>query len=108
MFRPVFIFSVDESWLKLVNTLSGLFCSSLNFLDAKSTVSPAWTFKPGGVSFDTYNSSSHMRYGALPNEAVCTENLTPWMKLLPCDSKVMKINGDNNVFFGINLFICVF
>jgi hypothetical protein len=24
------------------------------------------------------------RYGALPREAVCTENLTPWLKLLPC------------------------
>lgn len=23
-------------------------------------------------------------YGALPREAVCTENLTPWLKLLPC------------------------
>jgi hypothetical protein len=25
-----------------------------------------------------------VRYGALPREAVCTENLTPWLKLLPC------------------------
>ena len=23
-------------------------------------------------------------YGALPREAVCTENLTPWLRLLPC------------------------
>ena len=23
-------------------------------------------------------------YGALPHESVCTENLTPWKKLLPC------------------------
>ncbi|KAI3987620.1 hypothetical protein MKX01_007086 [Papaver californicum] len=28
-----------------------------------------------------------LRYGALPREAVCTENLTPWMKLLPCRDK---------------------
>lgn len=27
------------------------------------------------------------RYANLPNEIVCTENLTPWKKLLPCDSK---------------------
>lgn len=27
------------------------------------------------------------RYANLPREIVCTENLTPWKKLLPCDSK---------------------
>ncbi len=25
--------------------------------------------------------------GSLPREAVCTENLTPWLKLLPCTGK---------------------
>lgn len=29
----------------------------------------------------------HCRYSALPREIVCTENLTPWKKLLPCASK---------------------
>ncbi|GBG87203.1 hypothetical protein CBR_g44939 [Chara braunii] len=28
-----------------------------------------------------------VRYGALPRESVCTENLTPWLKLLPCRDK---------------------
>ncbi|KAG2461724.1 PIGT transamidase, partial [Polypterus senegalus] len=28
-----------------------------------------------------------LRYAVLPREVVCTENLTPWKKLLPCDSK---------------------
>lgn len=27
------------------------------------------------------------RYASLPREIVCTENLTPWKKLLPCDSR---------------------
>lgn len=27
---------------------------------------------------------SDWTYGALPREAVCTENLTPWLRLLPC------------------------
>lgn len=30
------------------------------------------------------NATSRVRYGELPTEAVCTENLTPWIKLLPC------------------------
>lgn len=29
-----------------------------------------------------------LRYATLPREIVCTENLTPWKKLLPCGSKV--------------------
>lgn len=29
-----------------------------------------------------------LRYAVLPREVVCTENLTPWKKLLPCSSKV--------------------
>ena len=31
---------------------------------------------------------SFLRYAVLPREVVCTENLTPWKKLLPCSSKV--------------------
>ena len=31
-----------------------------------------------------------IRYGSLPREAVCTENLTPWIKLLPCQAKVIQ------------------
>ena len=27
-----------------------------------------------------------VRYGAVPEESLCTENLTPWRKLLPCKS----------------------
>lgn len=29
-----------------------------------------------------------LRYATLPREIVCTENLTPWKKLLPCGSTV--------------------
>lgn len=29
-----------------------------------------------------------LRYAVLPREIVCTENLTPWKKLLPCESQV--------------------
>ena len=30
---------------------------------------------------------SNWFYGSLPREAVCTENLTPWLKLLPCQGR---------------------
>ena len=33
------------------------------------------------------SSASPWLYGSLPREAVCTENLTPWLKLLPCQGR---------------------
>ncbi|XP_023759224.1 uncharacterized protein LOC111907656 [Lactuca sativa] len=70
---------VDASWKNLTHTLSGLFCASINFLESSTTYSaPDWSFQP---------LSSNLRYGSLPREAVCTENLTPWLKLLPCRDK---------------------
>lgn len=32
-------------------------------------------------------SNTHLLYGVLPHEVVCTENLTPFLKLLPCKGK---------------------
>jgi len=46
-----------------------------------------------------------MRYGSLSHEGVCTENLTPWIKLLPCQSK-MGIAGllNNYKLFDTNYY----
>ncbi|MQM05038.1 hypothetical protein Taro_037840 [Colocasia esculenta] len=70
---------IDATWKNLTHALSGLFCSSINFLESTTAfAAPRWSFK---------SHSSNLRYGALPREAVCTENLTPWLKLLPCRDK---------------------
>lgn len=70
---------VDASWKNLTHSLSGLFCASINFLESSTTYSaPDWGFR---------QFAGNLRYGALPREAVCTENLTPWLKLLPCRDK---------------------
>uniref|UniRef100_A0A3Q3KQE8 Phosphatidylinositol glycan anchor biosynthesis, class T n=1 Tax=Monopterus albus TaxID=43700 RepID=A0A3Q3KQE8_MONAL len=76
---------VDGMWKELTNVLSGIFCASLNFIDSTNTVQPSASFKPLGIS----NVTDHrfLRYATLPREIVCTENLTPWKKLLPCGSK---------------------
>uniref|UniRef100_A0A8C6FQM9 Phosphatidylinositol glycan anchor biosynthesis class T n=2 Tax=Moschus moschiferus TaxID=68415 RepID=A0A8C6FQM9_MOSMO len=76
---------VDESWKELSNVLSGIFCASLNFIDSTNTVTPTASFKPLGLANGTDH--SFLRYAVLPREVVCTENLTPWKKLLPCSSK---------------------
>ncbi|XP_058093305.1 uncharacterized protein LOC131239558 isoform X2 [Magnolia sinica] len=70
---------VDATWKNLTHALSGLFCASINFLESSTAYSaPDWGFQ---------SHSGNLRYGALPREAVCTENLTPWLKLLPCRDK---------------------
>uniref|UniRef100_A0A665T0G9 Phosphatidylinositol glycan anchor biosynthesis, class T n=1 Tax=Echeneis naucrates TaxID=173247 RepID=A0A665T0G9_ECHNA len=66
---------VDGTWKELTNVLSGIFCASLNFIDSTNTVQPSASFKPLGIG----NVTDH--------QIVCTENLTPWKKLLPCGSK---------------------
>ncbi|XP_073679348.1 GPI transamidase component PIG-T [Garra rufa] len=76
---------VDGNWKELTNVLSGIFCASLNFIDLTNTVQPSASFKPLGLGNDTDH--RFLRYATLPREIVCTENLTPWKKLLPCGSK---------------------
>ena len=64
-------------------------------------------------------SEDHLRYAALPRETVCTENFTPWKKLLPCDNQV-PVGGDStlvsvvgvcsnqcNAIYGPILFVCL-
>lgn len=42
----------------------------------------------------------HLLHGTLPGEVVCTENLTPFVKLLPCKGKA----GVSSLFDGHKLF----
>jgi GPI-anchor transamidase subunit T len=86
-----------ELWNGVTNAISGLFCSSLNTLAPRTmhyaaAIPSAWPpFAPpksaAEVSVMLSNSSApqgHALYGALTQEAVCTENLTGFLKLLPC------------------------
>ncbi|GES90457.1 GPI transamidase component PIG-T-like [Rhizophagus clarus] len=78
---------LDKNWKSLTNALAGLFCASLNFIDDTITVQPKLSFRPEGLYNATELSArAELRYGSLPHENVCTENLTPWIKLLPCKS----------------------
>ncbi|XP_023660905.2 GPI transamidase component PIG-T [Paramormyrops kingsleyae] len=76
---------VDGAWKELTNVISGIFCASLNFIDTTNTVQPTASFRSLGVGNVT--DQKFLRYALLPREIVCTENLTPWKKLLPCGSK---------------------
>ncbi|RDX44133.1 Gpi16 subunit GPI transamidase component [Lentinus brumalis] len=78
--------SVDLRWQGLRNALAGLFCASLGHLDEQRTTAPALTFQPEG-SLPNFTYPHQLRHATLPSEHVCTENLTPFLKLLPCKSR---------------------
>lgn len=67
---------IGHRWKLLTNTLAGVFCASLD--NSVETTFDTWTPIPG----------EYQRVALLPRENICTENLTPWLKQLPCQSKV--------------------
>lgn len=78
----------EERWRALVNSLSGLFCASLNFIDSTRTITPLLAFeREGTINNTATKQQQHLMHGMLPHEVVCTENLTPFLKLLPCKGK---------------------
>lgn len=85
-------------WITLTQSLSGLFCASLNFVDSTRTTRPVVSFEPTGDHPKV--NGLHLLHGTLPGEVVCTENLTPFLKLLPCKGKA----GISTLFDGHKLF----
>ncbi|CAG7995263.1 unnamed protein product [Penicillium salamii] len=85
-------------WITLTQSLSGLFCASLNFVDSTRTTRPVVSFEPFGDHSEV--DQLHLLHGTLPGEVVCTENLTPFLKLLPCKGKA----GISSLFDGHKLF----
>lgn len=62
----------QTQWELLVEMLSGLMCTSFDLI-SKHYVFPISSEFGDGVM-----------YGAVGRESMCSENLTPWVKLLPC------------------------
>ena len=78
---------VDRNWVGFTNAISGIFCTSLSFINKDVTITPTVSFRPTGLVEDGVVDNALFRYGALVRENLCTENLTPWLKLLPCFSR---------------------
>ena len=80
--------NIDARWKSVTSALSGAFCTSLQFMDAKATSAPRFSYRMDGVSQTKVNPQKQLlRYAALPGETPCTNTLTPWTKLLPCHTK---------------------
>jgi phosphatidylinositol glycan class T len=74
----------------------------MNFIDATKTIRPVMSFVPEGHHSNASN--LHLLHGTLPHEVVCTENLTPFLKLLPCKGKA----GISSLLDGHKLFDAAF
>ncbi|QLG72983.1 hypothetical protein HG535_0E00670 [Zygotorulaspora mrakii] len=81
-----------KQWKTLANSLSGIFCASINFIDNSRTTFPVNSFQPNDLESDGLPIFDHSKQlylirAALANEPICTENLTPFIKLLPTKGK---------------------
>ncbi|KXN74089.1 Gpi16 subunit, GPI transamidase component [Conidiobolus coronatus NRRL 28638] len=85
----------SEKWKKLTSTLSGIFCNSLGQIDTTNSLVPKLSFKKKFLG----NESNPILVN-LPLEGTCTENLTPWIKLLPCRNQygIGSLLSSENIF----------
>ncbi|KAL8013960.1 putative GPI transamidase component PIG-T [Plasmopara halstedii] len=79
----------QQRWRGITSELGGIFSASLNQMD-KTVVTnllPTSKLHEYGV-YPSTNVSQSLLFlqGSLPREEFCTENLTPWLKILPCRS----------------------
>ncbi|EMG48238.1 GPI transamidase component, putative, partial [Candida maltosa Xu316] len=81
--------AAKHNWSKLTKTLSGFFCASLNFIDDHITTYPK--FATNEINQEKFTPEKgnklYLLRASLPSEPVCTENLTPFLKLLPTRGK---------------------
>lgn len=97
-----------NKWKSLANTLSGMFCASINFIGASDTNYPMYSFKPDELGkeglplFDSEN-ELYLMHASLANEPICTENLTPLLKLLPSKgkSKISSLLDGHKIFDSV-------
>lgn len=73
-----------KAWNKLINLLAGKFCASLIKADSKTRAISQLSFRNELLENSTLTSKTY--YANLPEETLCTENITPWKKLLPCQA----------------------
>lgn len=79
--------TAQKNWFKLAESLSGFFCASLNFIDKSITTSPKLKTETNKNFVTDHNNKLFLLRAALPSEPICTENLTPFLKLLPVRGK---------------------
>lgn len=75
--------TVEKAWRFLISALSGSLCASFEGMDPRHNSLP-WVVP---MKLPWAEPGRQLQFSTLPYEPVCTENLTPWLKLLPCGSR---------------------
>ncbi|KAL6946813.1 hypothetical protein ACO0QE_001662 [Hanseniaspora vineae] len=80
-----------KQWKQLTNQLSGMFCASIDYIDSTKTTYPRsanfFINEDNEIMADDEKNGLFLMRGSLANEPICTENLTPFIKLLPSRGK---------------------
>ncbi|KAI5965573.1 GPI16 [Candida pseudojiufengensis] len=96
------VLDAKQKWSKLTKILSGFFCASLNSINDEITTFPKYAVE--NVNIENYRARLGNKLfifrASLPSEPVCTENLTPFIKLLPTRGKA----GISSLLDGHKLF----
>lgn len=80
--------AVDERWRGLTAELGGIFSASLGQMDATvvtGLLDGSARENLGAYAYERSNETLFL-HASLAREELCTENLTPWLKMLPCRS----------------------
>lgn len=106
-----------ERWRGITSELGGLFSASLNQMDETVMHTPLapTTPKQLGSYPETEDNSDTTLFlqATLAREELCTENLTPWLKMLPCRSiaglgrlidPIQLVSGE---YLSLSLFVSV-
>ena len=80
--------SIESRYSTLIHQLNGIFCTSFLNINPSLTAAPKlWLNDPTTKNKNNNNTDSNWRIGILSSESLCSENLKPWKKFLPCKQR---------------------
>ncbi|KAF4035628.1 Gpi16 subunit [Phytophthora infestans] len=105
--------NIQQRWRGITSELGGIFSASLNQMDEAVVTG----LLPGSIplelgAFPKTNTDPTLVFlhGSLAREELCTENLTPWLKMLPCraitglGSLIDPINAVSGEYLSLSLY----
>ncbi|KAL4177599.1 hypothetical protein KRP22_002529 [Phytophthora ramorum] len=104
---------VQQRWRGITAELGGIFSASLSQMDETVVTGIMSASTPRDLgAFPTTNVDPALVFlhGSLAREELCTENLTPWLKMLPCravaglGALIDPINALSGEYLSISLF----
>ncbi|CAI5746853.1 unnamed protein product [Peronospora destructor] len=91
----------QQRWRGITSELSGIFSASLSQMNeavVTGLLSSSTPHELGAFPMTNADSAHVFLHGSLAREELCTENLTPWLKMLPC----REISGLGSLIDPIN------